>query len=470
MKFGSRLSYQELEDFIFSLQEKVTGHFLKNIYHYKGKWLFKFQHISFVYDGQTIWNGTFQEREDKNLHSLCIKLRKEIGDRKVLSLHLLKGDRTICFEFESYYLILECYAKGNLLLLEKETKKIIILTRMYENYRHHSIYPTFSFHIYPCEYTKKRYTFLSSKKEVVEKEEGEFPSILEGSSYLWEFSQKKPIQKKKKQKSVEENIDYQKKKWEIKIEKVEKEINELYESSEIQYQELEEKYKEKKLYQKKLEKIGKIIIPSKKEEKKQEIKLMEEKWYHKYYWWRTKNNFLVIGGKNSTENEYLIKTYLGDNDYYFHTEDFGSGSFILFTEGKKPQEVDIYETAEGVFSLSSSWNITKEGKVFHVLGNQVSKTPPSGMSITKGSFMIYGKKEYSSIHQTILGYGLFEGRELMLAPYRIIQRIKGPTIKITPKPNIKKMKGKIMSDYLKRKLNIDLNNVSYLFSKPCNLF
>lgn len=470
MKFGSRLSYDELEDFIFSLQDKVVGNFLKNIYHYKGKWLFKFQHISFVYDGQTIWNGTFQEREDKNLHSLCIKLRKEIGDRKVLSLYLLEGDRTICFEFESYYLILECYAKGNLLLLEKETKKIIILTRIYENYRHHLIYHNFSFHKYPYDYTKKRYTFLSNKKEVVEKEEGEFPSILEGSSYLWEFSQKKPIQKKKKQKSVEENIDYQKRKWEIKIEKVEKEINELYESSEIQYQELEEKYKEKKLYQKKLEKIGKIIIPSKKEEKKQEIKLMEEKWYHKYYWWRTKNNFLVIGGKNSTENEYLIKTYLGDNDYYFHTEDFGSGSFILFTEGKKPQEVDIYETAEGVFSLSSSWNITKEGKVFHVLGNQVSKTPPSGMSITKGSFMIYGKKEYSSIHQTILGYGLFEGRELMLAPYRIIQRIKGPTIKITPKPNIKKMKGKIMSDYLKRKLNIDLNNVSYLFSKPCNLF
>ena len=136
--------------------------------------------------------------------------------------------------------------------------------------------------------------------------------------------------------------------------------------------------------------------------------------------------------------------------------DFGSGSFLLFTEGKQPQDIDIYETAEGVFSLSSSWNITKEGKVFHVLGKQVSKTPPTGMSIIKGSFMIYGKKEYSSIHQTILGYGLWEGKELMLAPYRIIQRMKGPTIKITPKPNIKKMKGKIISDTLKKKLNIDL--------------
>ena len=74
-----------------------------------------------------------------------------------------------------------------------------------------------------------------------------------------------------------------------------------------------------------------------------------------------------MGGKNATDNEYLVKTYLGDNDYYFHTEDFGSGSFILLTEGRVPEEIDLYDTSEGVFSLSSSWNITKEGKVFYVL-------------------------------------------------------------------------------------------------------
>ena len=177
-----------------------------------------------------------------------------------------------------------------------------------------------------------------------------------------------------------------------------------------------------------------------------------------------------MGGKNATDNEYLVKTYLGDNDYYFHTEDFGSGSFILLTEGKTPEEIDLYDTAEGVFSLSSSWNITKEGKVFYVLGNQVSKTPPTGMSITKGSFMIYGKKEYIPIHQTILGYGLWEKKELMLAPYRIIQRLDGPKIKILPKPNVKKMKGKVISDFLKKKLDIDIKNIPFLFSKPCILF
>ena len=447
MKFGVRLSYEELGEFIFSLKPKVEGSFLKNIYHYEGKWLFKFQNISFIYDGQTIWNGYFQERENKNLHSISIKLRKEIGDRKVLSINLLEGDRIICLEFESYYLIIECYAKGNLLLLEKDTNKIIILTRIYENYRHNEIYPSFSFKEFPSDFSLKKYSYLSSKKEILEKEDGEFPSILEGSLYLWELSRKKVEKKKNNKKSVEENIKNQGKKWETKINKVEDEILDLYNSSDIDYKEITKKYTDKKIYEKKLEKTKNIIIPKKQEKKvlNEEKKILDEKWYHKFYWWRTKNNFLVLGGKNATDNEYLVKTYLGDNDYYFHTQDFGSGSFILLTEGRTPEEIDLYDTAEGVFSLSSSWNITKEGKVFYVLGNQVSKTPPTGMSITKGSFMIYGKKEYIPVHQTILGYGLLDGNELMLAPYRIIQRLDGPKIKISPKPNVKKMKGAISS-------------------------
>ena len=52
----------------------------------------------------------------------------------------------------------------------------------------------------------------------------------------------------------------------------------------------------------------------------------------------------------------------------------------------------------------------------------------------------------------------------------IIQRMKGSTIKITPKPNVKKMKGKIISDLLKKKLKIDIKNIPYIFSKPCHLF
>ena len=305
MRFGSRLSYRELEDFIFSLKEKVEGHFLKNIYHFEGKWLFKFNKVSFIFDGQTIWNGSFPERENKNLHSISIKLRKEIGDRKVLSINLLEGDRIVCLEFESYYLLLECYAKGNLLLLEKESKKIIILTRIYENYRHHQIYPSFSFRDFSTDFVPKKYSFVSGKKEVLEKEDGEFSSILEGSFFLWEQSRKKDITsklRKKKKRSVEENIKNQEKKWELKIKKVEDDIIDLSQNIEIDYKEIGKKYKEKKIFQKKLEKTKemKLSIPKvfEKETKlKVEKERIEEKWYHKFYWWRTKNNFLVLHRK-----------------------------------------------------------------------------------------------------------------------------------------------------------------------------
>lgn len=466
MKYGKRLSYQEMEDFIFCLKNKIEGTFLKNIYHFQKKWLFKFSFLSLVFDGQTIWNGTFPEREDKNLHSISIKLRKEIGDRKVLSVNLLEGNRILCIEFEYNLLLIECYAKGNIILLEKKSRKILILTRIYESYRHHSIYPEFLFRDFPLSFQPKKYSFFTKEKEVFIKEDGEFPTILEASFYLWNHSQKN--QKKRIRKSIEENIQFQKEKWEKKIETVEKEIKDFYQSLEIPYTEIEKKYQEKKKYQKKLEKIKSMSSSSKKIEKKNEKKILEEKWYHKYYWWKTKNNFLVIGGKNSTENEYLVKTYLGEENYFFHTDDFGSGCFILFTEKKKPEEIDFYETSEGVFSLSSYWNKTNQGKVFYVLGSQVSKTPPTGMSLGKGSFFIKGKKEYCSIYQTVLGYGLLEN-ELMLGPYRIIQRLPNPIIKIYPKPNVKKMKGKIISELLKKKLQIDLKNIPYLFSKPCKL-
>ena len=70
----------------------------------------------------------------------------------------------------------------------------------------------------------------------------------------------------------------------------------------------------------------------------------------------------------------------------------------MFTENKEPDAIDIDETAEGVLSLSNQWNTScPTGNVFYVKGNQVSKSAPSGEFIGKGSFMIYGKKEFVKV-------------------------------------------------------------------------
>ena len=201
------------------------------------------------------------------------------------------------------------------------------------------------------------------------------------------------------------------------------------------------------------------------------INVNTEKWYHKYHWWFTKNNFLVIGGKNNTDNEKIVKTYLKEDDLYFHCEEPGSGSFILITEKRTPELIDIDETAEGVMCLSNQWNTSfNYGNVIYVKGSQVSKTPP-GEFITKGSFMLYGKKEMIKVSSYTLGYCLYNKTELMLAPYRIINRHSSTrNLKLVPRNDIKKMKGKHITEALKKTLNIYISEDLYIFNKPCKIF
>ena len=187
-----------------------------------------------------------------------------------------------------------------------------------------------------------------------------------------------------------------------------------------------------------------------------------------------------MGGKDVTENEKLVKSYLGDNDLYFHTDEAKSGSFIMFTgmnnywnlnKTNMPFPVDLDETAEGVLALSTQWNSSySSGNVFYVLGNQVSKTPPTGQYLTKGSFMIYGNKNEIKVTGCVLGYGLLENK-LMLAPYRIIKRLEGGKVKITQKQGTQKMRGvgKMLSNAIKRELNCILTDKIKLFNRPCKV-
>ena len=55
----------------------------------------------------------------------------------------------------------------------------------------------------------------------------------------------------------------------------------------------------------------------------------------------------------------------------------------------------------------------------------------------------------------------------MLAPYRIINRLNSGKVKIIP--SSKKTKGKILSNLIKRKLNIMLPDNIALFNRPCKV-
>ncbi|TBU01185.1 DUF814 domain-containing protein, partial [Hamiltosporidium tvaerminnensis] len=83
----------------------------------------------------------------------------------------------------------------------------------------------------------------------------------------------------------------------------------------------------------------KTNISSKKDKKRvvavqQPSKLL---WFRKFHFFFTKNHFLVLGGKNSSQNETLVKKYLEKNDFYFHGDIQGSASVIL--KSKIPKNI-----------------------------------------------------------------------------------------------------------------------------------
>jgi len=167
------------------------------------------------------------------------------------------------------------------------------------------------------------------------------------------------------------------------------------------------------------------------------IKKPKKKWYEKFHWFETSDDFLVIGGRDATSNEIVFKKYLDSNDLVFHTNFPGSPLTVIKNpENKEISEASIKETAEFVASYSRAWKETWGiVDVFYVQPDQVSKTPPTGEFLPKGSFMISGKKQFIKNAKTELAICL-EIVELESNTEEVLQ-ILYPKIVCGPKNAIK---------------------------------
>ncbi len=83
------------------------------------------------------------------------------------------------------------------------------------------------------------------------------------------------------------------------------------------------------------------------------------------------------------------------HDLVFHADITGAPFVLIKTEGKRPSQKSIAETAQLAASHSRGWKAKFSAlDVYWVRPEQVSKTPPSGEFLKKGAFMIRGKKNY----------------------------------------------------------------------------
>ena len=124
-------------------------------------------------------------------------------------------------------------------------------------------------------------------------------------------------------------------------------------------------------------------------------KIRKRSWYEKFKWFVASNGMLVVGGRDATTNEIVVRKHVDKDDLIFHTGTPGSPFVVLKTEGKKPSEEILQQAADFCASHSKAWKLgLASAEVYWVLPEQVTKEAKAGEYMSKGSFMVYGKRNF----------------------------------------------------------------------------
>ena len=77
-------------------------------------------------------------------------------------------------------------------------------------------------------------------------------------------------------------------------------------------------------------------------------KKRKRSWFEKYRWFKSTDGFLVIGGRDATTNDILIKKHLEDNDMVFHADIQGAPFFVVKNPDKDQKNEVLIPALESV--------------------------------------------------------------------------------------------------------------------------
>jgi predicted ribosome quality control (RQC) complex YloA/Tae2 family protein len=148
----------------------------------------------------------------------------------------------------------------------------------------------------------------------------------------------------------------------------------------------------------------------------------EKKWYEKFRWFLSSEGFLVIGGRDATTNEIVIKKHTEKNDLVFHTDMVGSPFFVVKAEGKKPGKATIQESADATVTFSRAWKLgLGSTPAFMAKPEQLTKEAPAGEFVPKGGFITKGKLEYLE-NKINLAVGITKDGAIMAGPVEAVKK------------------------------------------------
>ena len=152
----------------------------------------------------------------------------------------------------------------------------------------------------------------------------------------------------------------------------------------------------------------------KKKTQRRDIIPMKKLWYHRFRWFITSDGIVVLGGRDASQNEELVKRYMAGGDLFVHADVHGAS--VVIVKGKT-EHMD--EVAQFAASYSGAWRSGHfSADVYSVLPPQVSKTPESGEFVSRGSFIVRGERTWYRNVPLSVGIGL------MLEPHAAV--IGGP--------------------------------------------
>jgi predicted ribosome quality control (RQC) complex YloA/Tae2 family protein len=178
------------------------------------------------------------------------------------------------------------------------------------------------------------------------------------------------------------------------------------------------------------------------EEETEKPRKARKRWYENFRWFFSSDGLLVVAGKSAESNEALLKKHTDPSDMVFHADIPGAAFVVIKSQGLDITDVTKREAAEFAAAHSKAW---ARGlgtiDIFSVPRERVSKTPPSGQYLPKGSFMVTGEREWYRNLELKLALGIKIDRESKQANV-----VSGPVMAvrkhtdyfITMKPGFKK--------------------------------
>ena len=175
-------------------------------------------------------------------------------------------------------------------------------------------------------------------------------------------------------------------------------VHETVEQNAGRYYDVIKKFKKKK--------VGALLamktFTPKKKTIRRDIVPMKKLWYHRFRWFVTSDGVVVLGGRDASQNEELVKKYMTGGDLFVHADVHGASVVIVKGKTEKMDEV-----AQFAASYSGAWRSGHfSADVYSALPNQVSKTPESGEFVTRGSFIVRGERTYYRDVPLAVGIGL----------------------------------------------------------------